>query len=77
MSRVTRRDERCFRKRRAGAGEHPNFKTPPKSKFSKSGVFETLPCDLAGACFETGATPWVTVGDTILAAQMHSLNNIL
>jgi hypothetical protein len=32
----------------------PNFETCQKSKFDKTGVFETGPCNLAGPGFETG-----------------------
>ena len=32
----------------------PDFKTSLESNFGKSGVFETGPCNLAGAGFETG-----------------------
>jgi hypothetical protein len=50
---VTRRDSASFENGQV-RNRLPNFETLPKSYFGKSGVFETGPCNLAGAGFETG-----------------------
>ena len=36
----------------------PDFKTLLESNFSKSGIFETGPCNLAGTSFKTGVAEW-------------------
>jgi hypothetical protein len=55
--RVTQHDSASFKNGQV-QNRLPNFETLPKSYFGKSGVFETGPCNLAGAGFETGVAKW-------------------